>query len=1041
MSASDREMKKKANINIATLNINGASAPTANLNLIDKWTRINSTLRQNKIAILALQETHLDEESTQAIERCFGKSFKLEHSSDPDNPRTKAGVAIVVNKALIPIKDVRLHILVPGRAIMIQIKWPDANVMSIINIYAPVKKSEQSEFWAAVETERREKHLPRPDFLLGDFNITEDALDRAPPKFDDRNATDTLREIRLTWGVQDQWRHAHPSEKQFTYRTRKNGKTRLSRLDRIYSAQRHSQLIFDWKAEPTAVPTDHWLVSLKYALKDAPLIGRGHWTWFIPSLEEEHLLNEITGKGKVLQERLEHLQDGQTPREETNPQTLWEDFKSELQKTAKRTADKSRYKSTSRIKKLEMDRKEICDNPDFEYNEDARAKETYLASEIKHLTSKKEKNKREELRAQISNHGEKLGGIWSAINKEKKPRDLIRRLKIPDSNLPQYERGTVRMAELARTYHQNLQQDDDLPPSDDERSQQIQSTLDVIPLEQILANPRESSMNSPLDERIVRTALNLTKNRTATRVDGCPYELWKALNKKYDDDIKAGKRGFNIIKVLTIIYRDIQIHGLEEESNFALGWMCPLYKKNDPTEIANYRPITLLNTDYKILTKVLALQLIDEIENLVHPDQAGFIKNRSIFNQTRLARTIIDYAEATEENGAIVALDQEKAYDKIKHDFLSATMEKFKLPQTFTNTVKALYGNAHTMVAINGVFSKPYKITRGVRQGDPLSCALFDLAIESLACRLRNDPQLHGYNIPGSEEKLITSLFADDTSIFLSQNDRMDDVQIILDEWCQASGAKFNVGKTEIIPLGTLDHRNQIITTRKLNPLDQTTIDERIRIAEDGEATRMLGAWIGNKTNDATPWEPVIDKTNKSLERWNRSHPTLFGKKIIVQMIVGGYTQYLAMAQGMPKCIESALIRIIRNFMWNDSTTPKIALETLYRPVEEGGLNLLDLTTRNEAIEIMWLKTYLQPATNRPAWAKMTDILIEDAAPKETLQKARINTFLQTWDPHMRGARALQNDDIIRMMKTGRKYKLTFTAIRLSPHIKNQLPA
>jgi hypothetical protein len=97
------------------------------------------------------------------------------------------------------------HVLFPGRVIMIKLKWPNDNQISILNIYALVKKCEQPEFWATVQTTRREKHLPRPDFLLGDFNITEDTLDRAPPKFDNRQATDTLQEIQLSWEIQDQW--------------------------------------------------------------------------------------------------------------------------------------------------------------------------------------------------------------------------------------------------------------------------------------------------------------------------------------------------------------------------------------------------------------------------------------------------------------------------------------------------------------------------------------------------------------------------------------------------------------------------------------------------------------------------------------------------------------------------------------------------------------------------------------------------------------------------------------------------------------------
>jgi hypothetical protein len=60
--------------------------------------------------------------------------------------------------------------------------------------------------------------------------------------------------------------------------------------------------------------------------------------------------------------------------------------------------------------------------------------------------------------------------------------------------------------------------------------------------------------------------------------------------------------------------------------------MCPIYKKKDPTEISNYRPITLLNTDYKLLTKVLAIQLMKPIHLLVHPNQPGFIRKRLIFD-------------------------------------------------------------------------------------------------------------------------------------------------------------------------------------------------------------------------------------------------------------------------------------------------------------------------------------------------------------------------------------------------------------------------
>ncbi len=97
-------------------------------------------------------------------------------------------------------------------------------------------------------------------------------------------------------------------------------------------------------------------------------------------------------------------------------------------------------------------------------------------------------------------------------------------------------------------------------------------------------------------------------------------------------------------------------------------------------------------------------------------------------------------------------------------------------------------------------------------------------------------------------------------------------------------------------------------------------------------------------------------------------HPTIYGKRLIVQAVIGGHTQFLTKAQGMPTHIEEALTRIIRDFIWEGSTSPRIALESLYKPIKEGGLNLLDIKVRNDAIELVWLKSYLDLTPSRPLW-------------------------------------------------------------------------
>ena len=143
--------------------------------------------------------------------------------------------------------------------------------------------------------------------------------------------------------------------------------------------------------------------------------------------------------------------------------------------------------------------------------------------------------------------------------------------------------------------------------------------------------------------------------------------------------------------------------------NFSDGWMSPIYKeKGERTKVVNYHPITLLNMDYKLLTKVLAIQLASVAPGIIHPSQVGFVPGWKLRNHTQLAHMVMHWAEANEVNGAIVALDQEKAYDKVAHDYLWHVLEKFGIPAEYVVVVQAMYVKAETSVMINGVLSAPY---------------------------------------------------------------------------------------------------------------------------------------------------------------------------------------------------------------------------------------------------------------------------------------------------------------------------------------------
>lgn len=144
--------RRCANINIASLNINGFSANR--MSHLEKWSMINQMLNKNKIVILALQETHLDQERVESLKSAFGRKMEIIHSEDPDAPHATTSVAFVINKSLIAPKKTTIHEIRPGRVLQIQIDWLDNETTSLMNIYAPNERAAHQTMWTEVEATR-----------------------------------------------------------------------------------------------------------------------------------------------------------------------------------------------------------------------------------------------------------------------------------------------------------------------------------------------------------------------------------------------------------------------------------------------------------------------------------------------------------------------------------------------------------------------------------------------------------------------------------------------------------------------------------------------------------------------------------------------------------------------------------------------------------------------------------------------------------------------------------------------------------------------
>ena len=154
-------------------------------------------------------------------------------------------------------------------------------------------------------------------------------------------------------------------------------------------------------------------------------------------------------------------------------------------------------------------------------------------------------------------------------------------------------------------------------------------------------------------------------------------------------------------------------------------------------ELDDYRPITLLNTELKILARVMANRLQLVISDLISPEQSYAVKGRSIQDNLHLVRQILegikDDIEAT-----LINLDQSKAFDRVDHRFLAAVLETARFEPEFRKWIIILYRNPQAVVQVNERCSDAFAIERSVRQGCLLSPLLYVLALEPLLGRLRN---------------------------------------------------------------------------------------------------------------------------------------------------------------------------------------------------------------------------------------------------------------------------------------------------------------
>ena len=375
-------------------------------------------------------------------------------------------------------------------------------------------------------------------------------------------------------------------------------------------------------------------------------------------------------------------------------------------------------------------------------------------------------------------------------------------------------------------------------------------------------------------------------------------------------------------------------------------------KDKDLRHLANWRPVSLLNTDYKILTKLLAIRLQKVIPKIINTDQVGYIKNRYIGENIRILSDILLLTDLEDMEAYITQIDFEKAFDSVEWEFLFDTLKTLNFGENFIRWIKTLYTNITACAGNNGNFSEYFTLSRSIRQGCPISALLFLLVVEILANKIRNDPTIKGIEI--NDEIFKLAMMADDITLMNKDTQSIINSIRIFNNFAKCSGLKLNLNKTEIIPIGSQKGKDLLLPLHLRN----------IKVKHG--PFKALGVWFTLNSQESLDLNLTerIKTMNTLLNIWKGRKLSLKGKITILRTLILPQVQFLFSMIYIPDTILKKLDKLLFNFLW-DNKPAKIKRCTIIAPIEQGGLAMIDVYEVHAASKCGWIKRLYDNSTSK----------------------------------------------------------------------------
>ena len=769
----------------------------------------------------------------------------------------------------------------------------------IINIYAPNDAYERVRFINGIN-----EWMDTDDEIIigGDFNCTLNTLK-------DRNNCTGSRDLgqidiynlMSQHYLEDIWRRRYPDKSQYSW----NRGDKSSRIDYWLVSKSLDNQIDSIDYIP-CVFSDHSLVTFKLRISTIKK-GPGYWKMNSTLIDSDLFKKAFKSMWEDWQSHMDKYE---------NLNTWWDIGKAKIRELATWCSIKLKQDKTKLINELEYSLSHNDKNKNTNSIESNRRKLKQLYEEIGNGLQVRS-------RVQWFQEGEKPTRYFHSIEKCK-GKDKVWEKIIDDSGATVTNTDDILRVQV--DYFKKLY----TSQAGNIESELQDEFCDVLDTK--LSNENQNILNRDLTKDELYKALCITKSNKSPGPDGLIVEFYKA----FWDDLKDP-----LLKVYNHSFEFGQLPYTQYLAVIVL-----LYKKGIRELLKNWRPISLINVDAKLLSKVFATRVKIVLPQIIHTDQKGCIQGRLIGQNIRL---IEDIVHEMDDDKIILLLDQEKAFDRVEWCWLLKVLRKFSFGENFIRWIQIMYKNMKSSVLTNGYLSEYFSISRGIRQGDALSALLYVIQAEPLAQYLRKCDNVKGIiiedQIDNNKHEIKGCQYVDDACTILHNTAEIDKCFEIIDNFGRASGSRLNKTKTSGI-------------SNKPEPWQYNDINFSCG------PEILLGVPVGKGRDADQFWSNKIEKMTKKLKFWSLHDLSMSGKIYIIKSIALSLVLYYMEMIVIDQKHLDRIRRIFWDFLWNGKQV-SISTNICELPKSMGGLNLPNIEV---IVKVRRIKMLIDILKQKDTW-------------------------------------------------------------------------